>query len=74
MRGLSITCYINQILGIQVDPFTALHRVLASSGQQHDWSGRRIHVESQMLGSVVVAEGTAYGCQGLDRQGYESGM
>lgn len=26
------------------------------------------------LGSLVVAQGAAYGRQGLDRQGYESGI
>jgi hypothetical protein len=35
---------------------------------------RRIHLQPQKLSSVVVAQGAAYGCQGLDRQGDESGI
>jgi hypothetical protein len=34
-------------------------------------SRSRIHVP---LGSVVIARGTAYGCQVLDRQGDQSGI
>jgi hypothetical protein len=41
-----------------------------NTGEQ---SRSKIHFQLQKLGSGVAAQGAAYCCQGLDRQGYESG-
>jgi hypothetical protein len=52
-------------------------RLAACSLHQQDidkQSRSRIHLQSQKLGSVVVAQRAAYGRQGLDRQGDESGI
>jgi len=37
-------------------------------------SRSRIHSQPQKLGLVVVAQGAAYGRQGLDARRYESGI
>ena len=37
-------------------------------------SRSRIHSQPQKLGSLVVPQGAAYGRNGLDRQGDESGI
>jgi hypothetical protein len=60
-------------------PFKLIHslRFAVCSLYQHnigEQSRSRIRVQPWKLGSVVIAQGAAYSRNGLDRQGYESGI